>query len=115
MSKNYEVISRFLDDDLFDPNDLSEALSDAEGRAFLVDLIALRKIVQPATPMPAVGTTARGRAAGWRTAAAAAALVAGLAGGYWAGVSRSSALSADAPPASRVVEAVPFVPGGGHR
>ena len=54
MSSTHEVISAFLDDEPFDPQELSDALSDPAGRALLIDLIALRRIVQPTDAAPAI-------------------------------------------------------------
>ena len=47
MSDTHAVISAFLDDEPFDPVALADALSDPAGRALLIDLLALRHIVQP--------------------------------------------------------------------
>ena len=45
MSDTHAVISAFLDDEAFEPVALAEALSDPAGRALLIDLLALRRIV----------------------------------------------------------------------
>jgi hypothetical protein len=113
MSKTYEVLSAFLDDEPFDPRDLDAAVSDEAGRALLIDLMALRRIVQPSEPPPSIQMPTRVH--GWHVTAAAAAVVLALAGGYVAGARRAPAASADvpAPAPSRVVQAVPFVPAGG--
>ena len=47
MDDTRDVISAFLDDEPFDSNKLTEALSDPAGRTLLIDLIALRHLVQP--------------------------------------------------------------------
>lgn len=112
MNSNHEVISAFLDDEPFDPEALAEALRDPAGRALLIDSIVLRRIVQPIDAVPAIRRPAAPRSV-WRTAAAAAALLVALAGGYLAGDRRASISSPDAPPPTRVVQAVPFVPSGG--
>jgi len=113
MNKTYEVLSAFLDDEPFEPSELEVALSDTAGRALLIDLMALRRVVQPLDPPPPVKASTRMR--GWRLGAAAAAVVLALAGGYLAGAQRASTAPADtaAPPPSRVVQALPFVPAGG--
>ena len=42
----HDVISAFLDDERFEANALVEALSQPEGRAILIDLIALRHLTR---------------------------------------------------------------------
>ena len=42
---NHEVISAFLDNEPFDASALGAALADPEGRELLLDLIALRSLV----------------------------------------------------------------------
>ena len=120
MSTTHEVISALLDDQPFDAEELTESLSDPAGRALLIDLATLRRIVQPVDAVPTMraatmraATPARQRP--WRIVAAAAALVLALGGGYLAGERRAVTTSPEAPPPSRVVEAVPFVPTGGMR
>jgi hypothetical protein len=54
MSSKYEVISAFLDDETFAPQDLAAALSEPDGRTLLIDLISVRGIVQPSDPLPAM-------------------------------------------------------------
>jgi len=44
---NHEVISALLDNEDFDPHELSVALADQYGRELLVDLAVLRRLVQP--------------------------------------------------------------------
>ena len=115
MNNTHDVISALLDDRPFNPEELADALNDPAGRALLIDLIVLRRIVQPADPVPAMTLP---RAAGrqpWRVFAAAAALVLALAGGYFAGARREITTSAEAPPPTRTVAAVPFTPEGGVR
>jgi hypothetical protein len=114
MSSGHEVISAFLDDEPFAPQDLARALDDPAGRALLIDLIALRQIVQPAGAAPAVRTALRARRP-WLAVAAAAGLFLALAGGYVAGGRHAVTTSSEAPTPTRVVEAVQFVPSGGMR
>ena len=114
MNSTHEVISAFMDDEPFDRLELATALDDPAGRAILIDLLALRQIVQPSDAPPTMRRPpARGTA--WRISAAAAALILALAGGYLAGAQRAVATPANttAPPPTRVVQAVPFVPAGG--
>ena len=111
MSNHLNVISAFLDDEPFDPQELTEALSDAEGRTFLIDAIALRAIVQPQDPVPVLNQAPLRARPKWILASAAAALVVGLLGGYFvAGRRAPAALAIEAPQPTRVVQAVPFIP-----
>lgn len=111
----YEVISTFLDDEPFDPQKLAMALDDPAGRALLIDSIALRHIVQPRETAPTMRGAESARRSGWRVVAAAAALFVAVVGGYVVGERRSSQPATDAPPATRVVQAIPFTPDGGSR
>lgn len=79
---NYDVISAFVDNESFDATELAHALADPEGRALLIDLVALRGIVQP-EPAPVL-VSARPRP--WlRVAMTAAGLVVALGAGYQIG------------------------------
>jgi hypothetical protein len=103
MSDRQEVISAFLDDELFDPQELATALADPSGRALLIDLVALRHIVQPDVVASAdVSTSRRDRRI--RAVGVAAALVLALGGGYLVGQSRSGEVAPDAPAPTRIVE-----------
>jgi hypothetical protein len=103
MSDRHEVISAFIDDEPFDPQELASALSEPSGRALLIDLVALRHIVQPDDVAPAGVLTGRtGRRL--RAVGVAAALVLALGGGYLMGQSRSGEVLADAPAPTRIVE-----------
>jgi hypothetical protein len=115
MSTAHEVISAFLDDEPFDPQDLASALDDPAGRTLLIDSLMLRRIVQPVDAIPPMKAAAPARRFGWRVAAAAAMFVVTLTGGYLVGERRSTAPVDEAPPPTRVVQAVPFVPAGGGR
>lgn len=115
MSGNHDVISAFLDDQSFDLDELADTLNDPAGRAILIDLIALGRIVQPIDAMPAITAASRPWRRPWHYAAAAAVLLVALGGGYLAGERRAVATSSEAPPPTRVVEAVPFTPPGGLR
>ena len=112
MTSTHDVISDFLDDRPFDPEELAEALDDPRGRALLIDLIVLRRIVQPADAVPAASTMPSPRPRPWRVVAAAAAVFLALTGGYLAGGRRAEPAPLEAPAPTRVVEAVPFVPAG---
>ena len=105
MSETHAVISAFLDDEPFDAGELAEALSEPAGRDLLIDLMALRHLVQTegkATPASADRTPWR---SSLRALAAVAAVLVALAGGYFAGQRRSEVAMSAAPPATRVVQA----------
>jgi hypothetical protein len=114
MNSTHDVISALLDDEPFDPEELLEALSDPAGRALLIDLVALRRIVQPRDVTPPLAALNAVRPRPWQWLAAAAALILALVGGYAAGVRRGGTETlAGAPPPTRIVQAVPFTPTGG--
>jgi len=113
MTSTHDVISALLDNEPFDPHELADALSEPAGRALLIDLAALRQIVQPADAVPPIVTARPAQRRPWQLLAAAAALLLALAGGYVAGTRQPVAPSTDAPPPTRVVQAVPFTPTGG--
>ena len=114
MNDPHDVISAFLDDEPFQAEELTRALSDPGGRALLIDLIALRQIVQPRETAPPIVALRPAARRPWRALAAAAALVLALGGGYLAGGRRVVTAPPEAPAPTRVVEAVPFNPGGGR-
>lgn len=115
MNNRHDVISAFLDDEPFDPAELLDALSAADGRSLLIDLVALRRIVQPPeSHLPASIKHVESRRPWWQVAGAAALLVLSLSGGYLLGERQATTTMAiEAPAPSRTVEAVPFVPTGG--
>ena len=115
MTNTHDVISAFLDDRSFEPDELAHALDDPAGRALLIDLLVLRRIVQPTEAVPPITRASMVWRRPWRVAAAAAMLVLALGSGYILGDRRADTTSAEAPAPTRVVEAVPFVPGGGVR
>lgn len=115
MNQTHEVISAFLDDESFDSQELAIALSDPAGRSLLIDLIGLRRLVQPTDGMPPRRVVNAERRSTWRIAAMAAALFLALASGYLVSERRARIESIEAPPPSRIVQAVPFVPSGGIR
>jgi hypothetical protein len=91
-----DTIDAFLDGERVAPSALEAALAAAEGRAYLIDVLALRELVSDA-PAEAVAPARRGPA---RLVYARAAVVAlGLLGlGYAAGATRA------APPESAAME-----------
>lgn len=82
------VISAFIDNEPFDPNELRDALATPEGREELLDLIALRDVAQPAPAIALVAARPVRARARWALAAAAAAVLA--VGGYTVGRSMAS-------------------------
>jgi hypothetical protein len=102
MSDTHDVISAFLDDEPFDASQLAQALSEPDGRALLIDLLALRHVIQPGKE----ATLERPRKRPMlRALMAAAALVVALVGGYAVGQRQSESDRSEAPAATRVVEA----------
>lgn len=115
MRGTYEVLSAFLDDEPFETEELTNALSDPTGRALLIDLLQLRRIVEPSESLPAMAAETVRRRAAWRVVAAAAALFVAVAAGYVIGERQSEAAVAEAPQPTRIVQAVPFTPAGDVR
>ena len=115
MTDTHAVISAFLDDEPFDAAELAAALSDPAGRTLLIDLVALRHIVQPDEPAAtAAAGTVRSR---WRPLLATAAMLVALAGGYVLGDRRSAVESSEPPAPTRVVQETTWqvLPTGGGR
>jgi hypothetical protein len=115
MTDRHTVISAFMDDEPFDAAELAAALSDPEGRSLLIDLVALRHIVQPEEPVAtAPAGTFRSR---WRPLLATAAMLVALAGGYVLGDRRSAVEQSEPPAPTRVVQetAWQILPTGGGR
>jgi hypothetical protein len=115
MNDSHSVISAFMDDEPFDAAELAAALSDPAGRSLLIDLVALRHIVQPDEPAAtAASGTLRSR---WRPLLATAAMLVALAGGYVIGDRRSSVESSEPPAPTRVVQETTWqiLPTGGGR
>jgi hypothetical protein len=102
--QTYECIAAFLDNEPFDAEELRRSLATEEGRAFLIDSLALRDLVQPgAAAIPSA--TPRRRASRWLAAAAAMTLC--CAGSYWAGL-RTSDREASAVVATPAAAAAPM-------
>ena len=87
MDSHLEVIDAFVDGERVDAASLKSALADADGRDYFVDAWTLREAVQQDPAMTGADRRAAvvppRRATGWWMVAAA--LVAGIAGGYAAG------------------------------
>jgi hypothetical protein len=115
MTDTHAVISAFLDDEPFDAAELAAALSNPDGRALLIDLVALRHIAQPDDMIGVTET--RTQPAKWRPLFATAAMLVALAGGYFIGERRSAPGATGPPAATRVVQANEWqpLPAGGGR
>ena len=83
----HDVISAFLDNEPFDAQELAASLATTEGRDVLIDLVALRTVVQPPEQPRAAAMVPRRR---WVLVSAAAVLLA-LFGGYQFGRVQSRA------------------------
>lgn len=90
---NHDVISAFLDNEPFNATELADTLANPEGRALLIDLIALRGVVQP-EPVPLTLPSRRRQTLRLVVTAAGLALALGL--GYQVG--REQEAGAAAPP-----------------
>ena len=98
MSEIHDCVSAFADGEPVDPEQLDRALADAEGRAYLIDLLVLRGLYGRRAPLTAIpdvpGPSARPTRLRWVPAAAAVVALSVL-GGYVAG--RQSGERAQAP------------------
>jgi hypothetical protein len=104
----HDVISAFVDDEPFEASQLAEALSDPEGRALLIDLIALRHLTRNGREHTSAVVPTKARRFEIRPLLAAAAVLVALVGGYVIGERRSQSTespSSTPPAATRVVEA----------
>ncbi|HEX5068595.1 MAG TPA: hypothetical protein VFV78_00160, partial [Vicinamibacterales bacterium] len=86
----FEVVSAFADGERVDAEALRDALADAAGRDFFIDLVAMREVVAGGVMTASAGgptpsSPATGR---WLIGAAAAIVVVGL-GGYAIGHQQS--------------------------
>ena len=110
----HAAISAFLDDEPFEAAELAAALAHPAGRTLLIDLVALRHIVQPDEPVAAATGTFRSR---WRPLLATAAMLVALAGGYVIGDRRGAVESSVPPAPTRVVQETTWqiLPAGGGR
>ena len=113
----HEVISAFLDNEPFDPQALSEALADPDGRALLIDLLTLRRLTQP-DDLELAPARERAKVPGViRLAIIAAGLALAVIGGYQLG-ERSGASQPNPPAPTRMISsATPWqdISGGAQR
>lgn len=98
MNRTDEVLSAFLDGEPFDPQELDDILADANGRAALIDFVALGALVKehPATPPTATGRPRRRLLS--LAAAVFAVVLASAAAGYAVGERQGSLSTDDQPP-----------------
>ena len=83
MDAHLETLAAWVDAEPVQHGDVIRALETDEGRAYVVDLMALRRLVAATMPQDEAHAVARPRR--WRVAAAAAAAVVCMAGGFAAG------------------------------
>jgi len=102
MSDLHDVISAFVDGEPFVADELTAALSEASGRALLIDLIALRHVVRADVIAPAPSKRLQ---RGWVGVLVAAALLLTLLGGYRIGEWRGAAAAETPPAPTRIVPA----------
>ena len=101
MDNTHEIVSVFLDDEPFNPDELAHALSDPAGRALLIDLVALRHLSQP---QEITAASAAGKGSSLRRGILAiAALLVALVGGYVLGARQTETAPA-APVPTRVIQ-----------
>lgn len=98
-----DAITAFIDNEPFDPQALRDALATPEGRDELLDLIALRGLVQPVEVVTAAAPIHRPSPLKWVVAAAAAVVL--MLGGY--GVGRSTADESRAQQSAQVTAPAP--------
>ena len=85
MDEQFEALAAWVDGEPVARTDVALALETSEGRDYVLDLMALRHMVNVSTPSLST-TGVAGRARRWPTlAAAAAAVVLCAAGGFYAG------------------------------
>ena len=85
MSDRFDVIAAFADGEAVSAAELSAALAHEDARAYLIDVLALRSLIDGRPQLPAVSVAAPARSRVRWVTAAAALVVAGAAGGYSAG------------------------------
>jgi hypothetical protein len=101
MSEIHDCVAAFADGEPVDPELLDRALTDADGRAYLIDLLVLRRLYGKRAPImaiPDVPDIARPKRSFRWIPAVAAVVVLSVMGGYMAGrqVSAPPTASSDA-------------------
>ena len=115
MTTNCEVISAFLDDEPVDGAALSDALATVEGRRFLVDAVALRRMTRS---QDAVAMVPASKSTVTRFLAVAAAIIVAAVTSFQLGFRQGGTASVKAPEPTRVISAGPWQedsPRGGVR
>jgi cytochrome c-type biogenesis protein CcmH/NrfG len=100
MTTNFEVISALIDDEPVDSDELMNALATVEGRTFLVDALALRRVTRAADG-GAPAAAAKPRVV--RRLALAAALILAAAATFQLGQWQALHAATKAPAPTRVV------------
>lgn len=85
MTDRLDVIAAFADGEAVSAPELSAALAHEDARAYLIDVLALRSLVDGRPQLPVVSAVPQARSRVRWVTAAAALVVAGVAGGYSAG------------------------------
>jgi hypothetical protein len=106
MNDTDDVISDFLDGRTLELADLARALETPDGRALLIDSLALRRLVQPTDPIPQLSLPLQQSRLWLRSALAAAAVVAAVVSCYVVGTRHTPVGVTDAPEPTRVVQVV---------
>jgi hypothetical protein len=106
MNDTHDVISDFLDGRTFELADLARALDVPDGRALLIDSLAVRRLVQPTDPIPQLSLPLPQSHLWLRSTLAAAALVAAVVSGYVVGTRHTPVGVTEAPEPTRVVQVV---------
>lgn len=104
MKADCEVISAFIDDEPFDSETLLNALATVEGREFLIDSIALRRLTRSGDDAPVVRTS---KSSVGRILAVAAALILAALASFQLGQRQALNASGRAPAPTRVVSGGP--------
>ena len=115
MDERFEVLDAFVDGELVDPGDVKRALSEPEGRDYLLDAWLLRGVVQEEMAADAAAPIPVRTAAPRRQTFAVAAAVAGvcLIGGYLVGTRLPNLLGtapATVPPVTVTAPSAPPAP-----
>ena len=114
MTDHLELIAAFADGEYVDAGQLKLALEANSGREYLIDLLALRRLIEPGSaPTARAGSSARVAGAQrpvvlpWLSGLAAALVVASAAGGFFIGRQSTTSSQIAVQPPAVTVQAVP--------